>query len=284
MQYSRPIHSAKSLLEMIVVIAIIGILAGLLVSAVQKTRSTAIRASCENNVRQLALAAQMYHGDRGHFPSGCEFRFKPQTGSQQNEGGFSWLAALLPYLEQSGELGRLAEEEYQSNPVGNEIHSVEQQSVLAFVCPVDGRTHIPFNGSLKLGETQYLKLGVTHYLGVAGTRIGRDDGMFDLGTIVRIADVTDGTSNTLMIGERPPGPGPSPNAYGTWYSGWGISLARYGVIFAAGVNDYVPSGAHNCVLDVSPFRPGGLDGCDAGQTSYSRSTPGERISPSPTDR
>jgi prepilin-type N-terminal cleavage/methylation domain-containing protein/prepilin-type processing-associated H-X9-DG protein len=164
-----------TLVELLVVIAIIAVLIGLLVPAVQKVRESADRVNCANNLKQMGLALHNYHNDRGRFPS----------------ASLGWMNDLLPYVEQQN-------------------HGVE---VKLYECPADPRQLVA-NFSSPFGSSQF---GCTSYLGVTGSdkRNGifpYDFPIFFPGT--RIRDITDGTSNTLMVGERPPSPDLTRGLYG----------------------------------------------------------------------
>ncbi len=103
--------------------------------------------------------------------------------------------------------------------------------------------------------------GLTDFVGIAGTQTKRKDGMFHPNYNVRLRDVTDGTSSTVMIGERPPGPSGTPRR--RWFSKSGC-LCPSSQILHAGINDIYYRGI-NCDLSTDPLRPGTLgNDCDSG--------------------
>src|SRR6201981_271687 len=96
----RARRSGFTLIELLVVIAIIAILIALLVPAVQKVREAANRAQCQNNMKQIMLAAHHYHDEFHHFPGNSQNEGGWDWSFQQTAKSWSWLARLLPHLEQ----------------------------------------------------------------------------------------------------------------------------------------------------------------------------------------
>ncbi|MCS7044858.1 MAG: DUF1559 domain-containing protein [Gemmataceae bacterium] len=188
-----------TLIELLVVIAIIAILIGLLLPAVQKVREAAARTQCTNNLKQLGLAMQGHHDALGVFPSGGEGWWfppdyvalgQPATKERQRAG---WGFAILPYLEQ--------QQIYTGSNVGS-IAAAQQQAISAvipvFYCPsrrnpaalpAVGNWYPP-SGTFPHGTMDYAASNLDN-TGVVAYRVCK-----------RIADVTDGTSNTLMIGDK----------------------------------------------------------------------------------
>jgi prepilin-type processing-associated H-X9-DG protein len=206
----RPGHT---LIETLVVIAIMALLIGLLLAAIQKVRATAARTDCQNRMKQLGLAVQNYHASGRPLPPGLSLQI--ENGTRPYLG---WPARLLPYLERNA-LWTQVEEAFATDPApltfyGHPPHArLLATPVGSFACPVDDRTP----GPVSLGPIQ---VAFTSYLGVEGVNQFSRDGLFYLDSTVRLSDVTDGTSQTLCLGERPPA---ASLRLGWWYRGWGQS-------------------------------------------------------------
>lgn len=186
---------AFTLLELIVVFSVIGLLSALLLSAVQNVRSRAARMGCENNLRQLSLAVHQFHETHQILPPGRPGR-SDYGEPNARIGGLSWLAHCTPYLEQDP-LWKDALEAYKADPMpwNDPPHRGVSTVVRTFVCPADSRL-LTVDASLSPGA-------FTSYVGVEGGGGRNFDGMLSQRP-VRLIDVTDGLSNTLMIAERPP--------------------------------------------------------------------------------
>jgi prepilin-type N-terminal cleavage/methylation domain-containing protein/prepilin-type processing-associated H-X9-DG protein len=192
-----------TLIELLVVIAIIAILIALLVPAVQKVREAAARAQCQNNLKQIALASHNFHGAYKRFPPGLNY---------PNPGFPPWLEpnkyyglpiALFPFFEQENIQRNLnLTSTYAANTNGP--NSVGAQVVSILICPSDGATPSP-----AVGQYNNFYFGLSSYPGCSGTSITETNGLlmlqngiFYTNSSIRIADITDGTSNTFMFGER----------------------------------------------------------------------------------
>jgi prepilin-type N-terminal cleavage/methylation domain-containing protein/prepilin-type processing-associated H-X9-DG protein len=200
---------AFTLIELLVVIAIIAILIGLLLPAVQRVREASFRAKCQNNLKQLALAAQNYHGSREQFPPGVE---TPGPGQPVHRS--SLFLELLPHLEQEP-LYRLWDFTNTTTNYAGGAQGRGATVLPVLVCPSAVMTSNP----VEFGGT-FLAIGT--YGGNGGTRSypadrpanEPADGIFhEVGGLskplpnqrpVRLEQVTDGTSNTLLFAERDP--------------------------------------------------------------------------------
>jgi len=201
-----------SLIELLVVISILSVLLALLLGAVSRVRGSAQSLECQNNLKQIGLALHNFAGSKGALPMG--HHNGPHT--QENPEPFpylGWQAPLLPYLEQEG-IYRMVLDGYESsknNPF-QLPHLAMRIPVKGFVCPSDTRGY----------QTQKthmdLRVGLTSYLGVLGTDFTKPDGVLVPNRVVRLAEILDGTSNTLMVGERPPS---QDFWYGWWYASYG---------------------------------------------------------------
>jgi prepilin-type N-terminal cleavage/methylation domain-containing protein/prepilin-type processing-associated H-X9-DG protein len=190
-------RSAFTLIELLVVIAIIAILIGLLLPAVQKVREAANRMKCTNNLKQIALGLHNYHDTFTKFPPGWK------RTNQNTEPSWSWSAFILPYVEQQNLYTRL-------NPDGRIPRAVFQNdlpalkvSVPIFICPSDVSTGGGLNDNRRfsqVGLSPPEAIAISNYPGNGGN--DGDTGLFEANKSITFADITDGTSNTLAVGER----------------------------------------------------------------------------------
>jgi type II secretory pathway pseudopilin PulG len=184
---------AVTLVEVLVVIAIIAVLIGLLVAAVQRVRAAANRTRCLNNLRQIGLALQNYHGVHSSFPPGVSYR-----DGKDFYLFMSWNTRLLPFLEQEN-LWAETQNAYALCPDFryNPPHKGRATVMPVYACPADSRT-------LSVATLPGARVAFTSYLGVVGTDQSRKNGVLYIDSQVRFADIIDGTSTTLAVGERPP--------------------------------------------------------------------------------
>jgi prepilin-type N-terminal cleavage/methylation domain-containing protein len=196
-----------TLVELLVVIGIIAVLLALTLPAIQRVRDAANRTRCSNNLHQIGLALHGYHGVYRTFPPGVSYR----NGADPYPF-MSWNTRLLPFLEQDNLWKQTQQAFAQEKVFLFDPPHVGLETVLpVFGCPADPRT-------LQTRDLGALTVAFTAYLGVEGTDQFRKDGILYLDSQIRMADVTDGTSNTLLVGERPPS---ADGVLGWWYAGEG---------------------------------------------------------------
>jgi prepilin-type N-terminal cleavage/methylation domain-containing protein/prepilin-type processing-associated H-X9-DG protein len=206
----RPIlRRAFTLVELLIVLAIIAILTGLLLGAVQMARDAASRLECANNLRQIGLAAHQFHDQRRRFPSGMYWE-KGESPYRMS----SWLTHLLPYFEYGG-LWHETEQAYKVtiDPFQDPPHVGLTTVVPLFACPTDGRLM-----TKQYARRDQFEVALTSYLGVSGKDVKSRDGVLFRDSQIRIIDISDGASNTLLAGERPPS---ADFQFGWWYAGAG---------------------------------------------------------------
>jgi prepilin-type N-terminal cleavage/methylation domain-containing protein/prepilin-type processing-associated H-X9-DG protein len=193
-----PSRPAFSLIELLVTIGIIGVLAGLLIPAVQASRESARRSECGNNLRQLGLAALHHESARGYFPSGTISKPEP-TDPAAPWSFYRWsaLAQLTPYMENSVVYDALD----LSVPLyGSDLHARPENSgvvrltVPEFLCPSDELRRV----SDEFGATNYV---VSTGSGNNGGSPIATDGVFFVNSTVNPAQITDGLSKTVLLSE-----------------------------------------------------------------------------------
>ncbi len=196
-------RTAFTLIELLVVIAIIAVLIGLLLPAVQKVREAAARTQCVNNLKQIGLALHSYHDANKQFPQGYASGF---DGSGNDTGpGWGWAAFILPQMEQQPLFNGIAF----AQPIEAAVNTNARTTTLkSYLCPSDTPPAQAFpvgprNGSGQLTSTT-CSVAPASYVGNFGVgEPGVDgEGVFFRGSTVKIGDITDGTSGTLMVGER----------------------------------------------------------------------------------
>jgi prepilin-type processing-associated H-X9-DG protein len=241
----------SSLLELLVVIGTIAILTGLLLAAVQRVRAAADRLRCQNNLRQVALALHGYHDVDGRMPPGTSPDLPTEPFPYLN-----WHARILPYLEQEP-LWRVVESGRRTfGPGVGLARPGKDQVVPMFACPADTRTAVAWILPDRVPE---FRIALTSYLGNAGTDYRRQSGVLYLASGTRLIHVTDGTSSTLLAGERPPS---ADLRFGWWY--FGIGQGWTGSLDAVlGVRERNilggPSPYALCAAGPYSFQPGRVD-------------------------
>jgi prepilin-type N-terminal cleavage/methylation domain-containing protein/prepilin-type processing-associated H-X9-DG protein len=189
---SHAVRKAFTLIELLVVIAIIGVLIGLLLPAVQKVREASARTQCQNNLKQIGLALANYEEVNHFLPQGMDVNIATQCGSDCR-GNTMWLA-LLPNLEQDNLAGLY-------NPAagwngGTNPAQLANYNVKMYKCPSNQKWAAFDNRRDYFGVAGGAKLNSLGWRGDIYL-----DGLFNINIIRRITDITDGTSNTLAVGE-----------------------------------------------------------------------------------
>jgi len=213
-----------TLIELLVVIAIIAILVALLLPAVQQAREAARRSSCKNNLKQIGLALHNYHDVHNVFPPGWigARNNAHHTGLESDDvtnfrSGFGWATMLLPAME----AGNLYDRFNFDEPVADQLATANvnepflDEAIPTFQCPSDPK---PDTFLCQEGETNEVTMATANYMGVFGVSEleeceidgdatkdefqCRGEGALYHNSRVKFRDITDGTSNAIVVGER----------------------------------------------------------------------------------
>lgn len=193
-----PKRTGFTLIELLVVIAIIAVIVSLLLPAVQKAREAARQSSCRNQLKQLALGLHTYEESHRLLPPGYLYK----SGPSGNEMGFSWGLLVLPYAD-----GFALHAKFDFNePIWSNVNQAGRESrVPTFLCPSDS---VSSTGIVMMGTERYAMASYAANFGPPDLDANQQqrDGMFSRNSSTRFSDVTDGLSNTLLLGERVNGP------------------------------------------------------------------------------
>jgi prepilin-type processing-associated H-X9-DG protein len=239
------------------------ILLGLLLPAVQKVRASAARAKCANNLHQLGLACSNYHDSYRSLPPGYQAQMAYVDGATDTAPGWGWAAYLLPFLEQ----GNLHRQLDFTQPV--ESCAAIQTIVPLLLCPADTVPERPF----VVTDVTFTQVAVAAPCSYAAT-CGPDAsdvadptgaGAFYRNSQTRLTDITDGTSGTILLGDRA-----WSQTNGMWAGAPAGAVARAGALnawpLATGPAPTLVL-VHNNWLNITTDSDGGLDDFSSGHTN-----------------
>jgi prepilin-type N-terminal cleavage/methylation domain-containing protein/prepilin-type processing-associated H-X9-DG protein len=194
-------RTAMTLVELLVVLVIVAILLGLLVPAVQRARESANRARCTDNLHQIGLACHAYHDAEGSFPPGyTAWRCADPLVTRP---GWGWAAHLLPFLEQVP----LQQTIIFARPIEHPVNADAcRTGVALLLCPSDPDVPATFPitdaSGQRLTEAAPIGYAACYGSGELDEVPGPKEGVFYRNSRIRLADITDGSSTTLLIGDR----------------------------------------------------------------------------------
>lgn len=207
-----------TLVELLVVIAIISVLAALLLPAVQQARESARRTQCVNHMKQIAIALHNYHDQWRSFPIGALHSQTPGM-SRSRDLGSSFFVGLLPFVEQSNlynELSDAAEGGIGATTEASNVNGAifDGQRIAVFSCPSSPMKALTdAQASAPTGVMMPNYVGISGAATLNGTNPNPDadptyngvmasSGILVPNAVVQMADITDGTTNTMIVGEQ----------------------------------------------------------------------------------
>ena len=205
-------RTAFTLVELLVVIAIIGVLVALLLPAVQAAREAARRSSCTNNMKQIGIALHNHHDTHNRFPPGCAQDQSP-FGTKAGGWGTSWKVYILPYIEQSNIYDKWVFDGGSSGYThGTNMPLVNRIMIKTYRCPSsaipDFYASSNNNGSIQMMTSYtgiagaYSSSAPFNNCGSGGHGYSAEDGVLFANSTQNMSSLTDGTSNTVMVGEQ----------------------------------------------------------------------------------
>src|SRR3954470_5863398 len=187
---------AFTLVEILVVIAIIGLLVALLFPAVQSSREASRRLQCTNNLKQIGLAFLNFESSHRVFPPGYVSQF--DASGNDTGPGWGWAAMILPQMDESPIYNVI----HFDLPIEHPMNGVRVASIPNYLCPTEDFRHVwqakrPDGSPIcEVAESNYVAMFGTTEPGVDG------DGMFFRNSKIKMSDISDGTSKTIAAGER----------------------------------------------------------------------------------
>lgn len=254
MSPSRRPAKGFTLVELLVVMAVIGLLVALLLPAVQNAREAARRTQCQNNMKNISLALHEYHDKHKMFPSGW-IGVSNQNFDVNGKSGLGWAAMILDGLEQVNIWDTIDRKLSVTDPANANARA---EILPVFRCPSDYSTETLFDMELeppKVNPDLPVKMAVSNYVGCFGSNdlhacesmppgtqcVG--NGILYHNSSVRIPSIKDGTSTTIIVSERKTNETKSPKWYSTWMGaapGGQEAIARI-----LGVTDHFPNNSQH---------------------------------------
>jgi prepilin-type processing-associated H-X9-DG protein len=242
-------RAALTLVETLIVIAILATLIGLLIPAVMKARASASAARCRDMLRQVGVAAHGYQAAHSALPPGVSYK-----AGRAAEPYMSWLTRLLPHVEQDALWQQAVAAFRQSRDFSTDVHRpILATKVAAFLCPAD-----PNNEPTAFVD---MTVAFTNVLGCNGVDQYLRDGLLFVDSRTRLGDIPDGASNTVLAGERPVSP--AAVYFGWWYAGIGQDRDGSAEFLLGAREEKVHATFNYCKFVNSRFVPGRPDNhCD----------------------